>query len=99
MHGVNFREKLISWTDLPAWRANVRARGQRLVVINGCFDVLHLGQSASQLAGRNARRLKKITHRLQRRLHLMAGRVDWLEHCPQLQKSPWLLPKTIVTNR
>jgi D-glycero-beta-D-manno-heptose 1-phosphate adenylyltransferase len=40
---VNFREKLIGWTDLPAWRADVRARGKRLVVTNGCFDILHLG--------------------------------------------------------
>lgn len=40
---MNFREKLISWDALAAWRADVRARGQRLVVTNGCFDVLHLG--------------------------------------------------------
>jgi rfaE bifunctional protein nucleotidyltransferase chain/domain len=40
---VNFREKIIAWDDLPAWRASVRARKQTLVVTNGCFDVLHLG--------------------------------------------------------
>lgn len=40
---MNFREKLIAWNDLPTWRADVRARGKRLVVTNGCFDILHLG--------------------------------------------------------
>jgi rfaE bifunctional protein nucleotidyltransferase chain/domain len=40
---VNFREKIIAWDNLPAWRAAMRARQQRLVVTNGCFDVLHLG--------------------------------------------------------
>jgi D-glycero-beta-D-manno-heptose 1-phosphate adenylyltransferase len=40
---VNFRDKLISWDALPAWRAAFRARGQKLVVTNGCFDILHLG--------------------------------------------------------
>jgi len=40
---VNFHEKLISWANLPAWRDNIRAQGKRLVVTNGCFDILHLG--------------------------------------------------------
>jgi rfaE bifunctional protein nucleotidyltransferase chain/domain len=40
---VNFREKLISWEQLPDWRAKLRAAGKRLVVTNGCFDLLHLG--------------------------------------------------------
>jgi rfaE bifunctional protein nucleotidyltransferase chain/domain len=43
IYKVNFREKLISWADLPIWRAGIRASGKRLVVTNGCFDVLHLG--------------------------------------------------------
>lgn len=43
IYRVNFRRKLIFWPDLPTWRENVRARGKRLVVTNGCFDVLHLG--------------------------------------------------------
>lgn len=38
-----FREKIVSWDDLPKWRAGWRARGKRLVVTNGCFDILHLG--------------------------------------------------------
>jgi D-glycero-beta-D-manno-heptose 1-phosphate adenylyltransferase len=40
---VKFREKIIAWDQLPAWRAAMRARGIRLVVTNGCFDLLHLG--------------------------------------------------------
>lgn len=40
---MNFRDKLIAWNNLPEWRAAVRARGQKLVVTNGCFDLLHLG--------------------------------------------------------
>jgi rfaE bifunctional protein nucleotidyltransferase chain/domain len=40
---VNFREKIIAWDKLPEWRAAMRARGRKLVVTNGCFDILHLG--------------------------------------------------------
>jgi rfaE bifunctional protein nucleotidyltransferase chain/domain len=40
---MNFRDKLISWDDLPAWRKQFRASGKKLVVTNGCFDILHLG--------------------------------------------------------
>jgi D-glycero-beta-D-manno-heptose 1-phosphate adenylyltransferase len=40
---VSFREKIIAWDKLPAWRATLRATGKRLVVTNGCFDLLHLG--------------------------------------------------------
>jgi D-glycero-beta-D-manno-heptose 1-phosphate adenylyltransferase len=40
---VNFREKIVSRDDLPGWRAAMRARGKRLVVTNGCFDLLHVG--------------------------------------------------------
>lgn len=40
---MNFRDKIIAWGDLPAWRKQVRAGGRRLVVTNGCFDILHLG--------------------------------------------------------
>jgi len=50
---VNFREKLISWDALPAWRADFRARGKRLVVTNGCFDVLHLGHVTYLESARN----------------------------------------------
>jgi rfaE bifunctional protein nucleotidyltransferase chain/domain len=40
---VSFREKIIPWEKLPAWRAALRAKGRRLVVTNGCFDLLHVG--------------------------------------------------------
>jgi D-glycero-beta-D-manno-heptose 1-phosphate adenylyltransferase len=40
---VSFREKIIPWEKLPEWRAAVRASVKRLVVTNGCFDLLHLG--------------------------------------------------------
>lgn len=50
---VNFREKLISWDDLPAWRTRMRSDGKRLVVTNGCFDILHLGHISYLEAARN----------------------------------------------
>lgn len=40
---MNFRDKVIDWDKLPAWRAALRSSGQKLVVTNGCFDILHLG--------------------------------------------------------
>lgn len=40
---MSFRDKIIPWAKLPAWRGQVRAKGLRLVVTNGCFDILHLG--------------------------------------------------------
>jgi rfaE bifunctional protein nucleotidyltransferase chain/domain len=40
---VNFHDKIIAWDKLSAWRAAWRAGGKKLVVTNGCFDILHLG--------------------------------------------------------
>ena len=40
---VHFRDKIIEWDKLPAWRAALRATGKKLVVTNGCFDILHVG--------------------------------------------------------
>jgi len=40
---MNFRDKLIAWEELPEWRSRWRASGKKLVVTNGCFDLLHLG--------------------------------------------------------
>lgn len=40
---VGFRDKIIAWEQLPQWRAALRAAGRRLVVTNGCFDILHVG--------------------------------------------------------
>lgn len=51
---MEFQGKIIGWDALPAWRANVRQAGRRLVATNGCFDLLHVGhvtylQEARQL--------------------------------------------------
>ena len=35
--------KILDASTLPAWRAGLRAAGRRLVVTNGCFDLLHPG--------------------------------------------------------
>ena len=40
---MNFRDKIIGWNKLPDWRAALRKSGKKLVVTNGCFDLLHLG--------------------------------------------------------
>jgi rfaE bifunctional protein nucleotidyltransferase chain/domain len=50
---VNFRKKIISWDDLPAWREAFRATGKKLVVTNGCFDLLHLGHVTYLESARN----------------------------------------------
>jgi rfaE bifunctional protein nucleotidyltransferase chain/domain len=50
---LNFRDKIISWEDLPAWRAAIRARNQTLVVTNGCFDLLHAGHVTYLETARN----------------------------------------------
>jgi rfaE bifunctional protein nucleotidyltransferase chain/domain len=50
---VNFREKLVSWEKLSEWRAAMRATGKKLVVTNGCFDLLHLGHVTYLESARN----------------------------------------------
>jgi rfaE bifunctional protein nucleotidyltransferase chain/domain len=40
---VSFRDKIIPWDALPEWRKAFRASGKKLVVTNGCFDILHPG--------------------------------------------------------
>jgi rfaE bifunctional protein nucleotidyltransferase chain/domain len=50
---MNFREKIISWVKLPEWRAAMRASGRKLVVTNGCFDLLHLGHVCYLETARN----------------------------------------------
>lgn len=50
---MNFRDKLIAWDKLPDWRAAFRATGKKLVVTNGCFDILHLGHASYLEAARN----------------------------------------------
>jgi rfaE bifunctional protein nucleotidyltransferase chain/domain len=43
MAGMDFGRKILSDSSLPAWREGLRKAGKRLVVTNGCFDILHLG--------------------------------------------------------
>ena len=50
---MQFRDKIISWENLPAWREAFRARGQKLAVTNGCFDLLHLGHVTYLESARN----------------------------------------------
>jgi len=40
---MTFREKIIPWNKLEEWRDAVRSSGRKLVVTNGCFDLLHVG--------------------------------------------------------
>src|SRR6266568_1396 len=50
---MNFRQKLISWENLPEWRVGIRNRGKKLVVTNGCFDLLHVGHVTYLESARN----------------------------------------------
>ncbi len=40
---MDFTEKILTASTVKAWRENLRRTGRRLVVTNGCFDVIHLG--------------------------------------------------------
>jgi D-glycero-beta-D-manno-heptose 1-phosphate adenylyltransferase len=50
---MNFRDKIIAWQNLPAWRKAMRADQKKLVVTNGCFDLLHVGHVAYLETARN----------------------------------------------
>jgi len=50
---MDFRKKIIEWDRLPEWRAALRASGKKLVVTNGCFDILHLGHITYLESARN----------------------------------------------
>jgi len=50
---VNFRDKIVAWENLAAWRAALRSSGKRLVVTNGCFDLLHPGHVTYLESARN----------------------------------------------
>src|SRR5665213_3074700 len=52
--GVNFRDKIIAWDKLPDWRKQFRASGKKLVVTNGCFDILHPGHVTYLETARNS---------------------------------------------
>ena len=50
---MNFRSKIIAWNQLPEWRDAMRAGGKKLIVTNGCFDILHLGHVTYLESARN----------------------------------------------
>lgn len=50
---MNFREKIIAGSELPGWREKLRQQGRKLVVTNGCFDLLHVGHVTYLEAARN----------------------------------------------
>ena len=50
---MTFREKIIPWDKLPGWRIAMRESGRKLVVTNGCFDLLHLGHVTYLETARN----------------------------------------------
>ena len=43
MWEMNFRDKVLTPDQLKHWRDNLRKAGKKLVVTNGCFDLLHVG--------------------------------------------------------
>lgn len=49
---MDFRDKIIPFARVAAWRERLRAAGQRLVVTNGCFDILHAGHVTYLAAAR-----------------------------------------------
>jgi len=50
---MNFRGKIITWDALPDWRNHQRQTVKKLVVTNGCFDLLHLGHVTYLEGARN----------------------------------------------
>jgi rfaE bifunctional protein nucleotidyltransferase chain/domain len=51
--GMDFRAKILTRDQLPAWRTALREAGKKLVATNGCFDLLHLGHVTYLQAARN----------------------------------------------
>ncbi len=49
---MDFRDKIIPFASVAVWRERVRATGKRLVVTNGCFDILHAGHVTYLAAAR-----------------------------------------------
>ena len=50
---MNFREKIFALADIRGWREQARREGRRVVVTNGCFDLLHAGHVTYLEAARN----------------------------------------------
>lgn len=49
---MDFRDKIIPFSSVAKWREQLRAAGRRLVVTNGCFDILHAGHVTYLAAAR-----------------------------------------------
>ena len=50
---MDLAAKIIPFQRLPEWRAALRSDGRRLVVTNGCFDILHAGHVTYLAAARS----------------------------------------------
>src|SRR5437867_213279 len=50
---MKFQDKILSSDALSAWRKNLREQRKRLVMTNGCFDILHVGHVSYLEAARN----------------------------------------------
>jgi len=50
---LDFQKKILLLENVASWRASLRAQGRRLVVTNGCFDLLHVGHVTYLEAARN----------------------------------------------
>ena len=50
---MNFVEKILASDRLEGWRSGLRTSGRKLVVTNGCFDLLHRGHVTYLEAARN----------------------------------------------
>jgi D-glycero-beta-D-manno-heptose 1-phosphate adenylyltransferase len=50
---VNCATKILNTTTLAAWREQLRRDGRKLVITNGCFDLLHVGHVTYLQAARN----------------------------------------------
>jgi rfaE bifunctional protein nucleotidyltransferase chain/domain len=42
---MSFRDKILSVDQLGRWREKARQGGRKVVVTNGCFDLLHVGHA------------------------------------------------------
>ena len=49
---MDFRDKITPFARIAAWRERLRVAGKRLVVTNGCFDILHAGHVTYLAAAR-----------------------------------------------
>ena len=45
--------RVLSWKELADWRRSEKSAGRRVVVTNGCFDLLHVGHVRFLLEARS----------------------------------------------